>query len=141
MILLILIFIFGGVVLPIQPVPPIPQPQFYIEIARTPAQREKGLMFRESLPENNGMLFAFDDEAPRNFWMKNTLIPLDMIFMDKNGEVVSIQANVPPCNEQVTKTCPNYPSLAPARYVLEINAGLAQSHHIQPGSYMDICNL
>ncbi len=112
--------------------------QFGVEVARTATQRTRGLMFRKNLAQDQGMLFVFDDDAVRNFWMKNTLIPLDMIFVDKDGKVVSIQANALPCNEQVAKICPNYSSLVPARYVLEINAGLALSHAIRPGSRMDI---
>ncbi|MCX6733190.1 MAG: DUF192 domain-containing protein [Candidatus Peregrinibacteria bacterium] len=115
-----------------------PGVQFDVEVARTAAQRTRGLMFRESMPVNRGMIFVFDDDAVRNFWMKNTLIPLDMIFVDKDGQVVSVSANVQPCREKVSSACPNYASTEPARYVLEINAGLAHSHHIQKGSRMDI---
>lgn len=112
--------------------------QFDVEVARTAAQRTRGLMFRKSMPVDRGMIFVFNDDAVRNFWMKNTLIPLDMIFVDKDGQVVSVSANVQPCREKVPSSCPDYSSTKPARYVLEINAGLAQFHHIQPGSHMDI---
>lgn len=115
-----------------------PGVQFDVEVARTAAQRARGLMFRESLPVDHGMIFIFDDDAVRNFWMKNTLIPLDMIFVDKDRQVISVSANVQPCREKISSACPNYASIKPARYVLEINAGLAHSHHIQPGSRMDI---
>lgn len=115
-----------------------PGVQFGVEIARTAAERTRGLMFRESMPQDQGMLFIFDDDTPRNFWMKNTLISLDMIFVDKDGKVVSVRENVQPCREKDSSFCPTYSSVLPARYVLEINAGLAQFHHIQAGSRMDI---
>lgn len=110
--------------------------QFNVEIADTNAERARGLMFRKRLGQNRGMLFIFEDDSVRNFWMKNTLIPLDMIFVDSEGKVVSIQKNVPPCVDGTS--CPVYSSGAGARYVLEINAGLAQIHAIQPGTRMDI---
>ncbi len=115
-----------------------PGVQFGVEVARTVAQRARGLMFRKSMPQDQGMLFVFDDEVIRNFWMKNTLIPLDMIFVDKDGKVVSVRENVQPCREKDSSFCSTYSSVSPARYVLEINAGLAQFHHIQAGSRMDI---
>lgn len=115
-----------------------PGVQFGVEIAQTAAERTRGLMFRESMSQDQGMFFVFDDDTVRNFWMKNTLIPLDMIFVDKDGKVVSVSENVQPCKEKNSALCPSYSSILPARYVLEINAGLAQLHHIQTGSRMDI---
>lgn len=110
--------------------------QFNVEIADTPAERARGLMFRRKLPQNRGMLFIFEDDNVRNFWMKNTLIPLDMIFADSEGKVVSTRENVPPCVDGTS--CPVYSSGTGARYVLEINAGLAQAYDIRPGAQMDI---
>ena len=95
---------------------------FTIEIAEDEASREHGLMDRTKMDDDHGMLFIFEDDAPRAFWMKNTKIPLDMIFLDSARKVVSIQHDVPPC---VTERCPAYSSGAPARYVLELNAGQA----------------
>lgn len=99
---------------------------FMLEIADTPAERALGLMHRESLAENAGMLFVFSQEAPLNFWMKNTLIPLDILYIDSAGVVVDIQTMHPqpgvPDSELQT-----YPSAAPAQYALEINADLAES--------------
>jgi uncharacterized membrane protein (UPF0127 family) len=92
------------------------------EIADADDSRARGLMFRTSLPADEGMLFVFDTELPLSFWMKNTLIPLDMLYFDRNGRLVSIQRDVPPCR---TAYCPSFPSEAPARYVLEMNAGRA----------------
>lgn len=89
-------------------------------------------MFRESLAERHGMLFVFADEQPRSFWMKNMVIPLDMIFIDDDLTVVEVKRDVPPCAED---PCPSYKS-PPAKYVLEINAGLAREHDIDVGSVM-----
>src|SRR5690625_7253366 len=79
-------------------------------------------MFRDSLGKHSGMLFIFEREAQRAFWMKNTRIPLDIIYMDSRFRVVGISADTPPCRSRSGR-CPSYPSAAPARYVLAINAG------------------
>ena len=105
---------------------------FSVELALTSAARETGLMNRESLEQGSGMLFVFEDEVPRGFWMKNTLIPLDIIFLDKEMSVVEIKSDVPPC---ITDPCQTYVSL-PAQYVLEINSGGARTRGIVPGSSM-----
>ncbi|MBP7898437.1 DUF192 domain-containing protein [Candidatus Gracilibacteria bacterium] len=112
-----------------------PQYIFQVEIARTDAELEKGLMYRTSMPANHGMLFVFKDDAARTFWMKNTLIPLDMIFVDYQGNVVSILPNVPPCElpENQSRNCPTYPSQKPSRYVLELNAGVSQQLGLHDG--------
>ena len=103
--------------------------EFKVEVARTPAEKTKGLMYRAELPENHGMLFIFDKDSPRTFWMKNTLIPLDMIFINSQMKVVEVKSKVPPCRED---PCPSYPS-EPAMYVLEINGGLAERKGIVVG--------
>jgi len=102
---------------------------FALELVETPKEKEQGLMFRESLPKNQGMLFIFEDEARRMFWMKDTLIPLDMIFLNEGLEVVDVKNDVQPCKKD---PCPRYIS-KPARYVLEINSGLARTHGIEVG--------
>ena len=107
---------------------------FTVELARTVEEQEKGLMFRDSMPDNHGMIFLFDDQTERSFWMKNTLIPLDMIFLDKNMSVVEVKANVPPCKAD---PCEVYNS-KPAMYVLEINAGLSEKYIIVEGSKMSL---
>jgi uncharacterized membrane protein (UPF0127 family) len=94
--------------------------RYTIEIAADNASREHGLMDRTEMAADHGMLFVFDDDLPRTFWMKNTKIPLDMLFFDADNKLVSIAHNVPPC---VSDPCPGYSSGAPARYVLELNAG------------------
>jgi YVTN family beta-propeller protein len=102
----------------------------FVEVPDEEEEHMRGLMFRQHLPWNAGMLFAFDSEEPRAFWMKNTLIPLDMIFIDDNSEVVYIIENVPPCEQD---PCPSYPSEEPAQYVLEVNAGFVQQNGVQVG--------
>ncbi len=96
---------------------------FSVEIAQTEEQRMKGLMFRENFPEDAGMLFIFDEPGMHGFWMKNTLIPLDMIWLDDDMRVVYIEENALPCKEE---PCPVYFSGSSARYVLELNAGIAR---------------
>ncbi len=107
---------------------------FKVELAKTASEQAKGLMYRAELPEENGMLFVFDKDTPRTFWMKNTLIPLDMIFIDSKLEVVEVKANVMPCKED---PCPQYKSV-PAMYVLEINGGLAEKKAIKAGSFVTL---
>ncbi len=107
---------------------------YRVAVASTPEQHAKGLMNRTSLPPDSGMLFVFPDTTPRTFWMKNTLIPLDILFIDANMTLVTIYRNVPPCN---SVPCPTYPSNASIAYVLELNAGMADTVSIgQTISYM-----
>ena len=101
-----------------------------LELAVTQQEVAEGLMYRPSLPENRGMLFIFDDDRYPSFWMKNTLISLDLIFLDSAGSVVDIVANVPPC---ATDPCPTYSPRKPARAVLEVASGTAAAHGIEPG--------
>lgn len=107
---------------------------FELEVADSPEERTKGLMFRESMEERRGMIFLFDDEKLRHFWMKNTLIGLDMIFLDRDYKIVKIQANVPPCKEAETPVCPVYGSDLPAKYVVELNAGTAKKYGVREGN-------
>ena len=88
-------------------------------------------MFRESLPDRTGMLFLFADAAPHRFWMKNTMIPLDMIWMDGDGRVLFVSANTPPCKAD---PCPNYGPDVPAASVLEIAGGLAEKEKVTVGA-------
>ncbi len=95
---------------------------FAVEIADTSEKQALGLMFRDSMPADQGMIFIFPNEAPRSFWMKNTRIALDIMYFDKDLRLVSISADTQPCR---VSRCPSYPSIAPAMYVLELNAGTA----------------
>lgn len=92
---------------------------FSVEVMRTPDQQAKGLMFRRFLPDDRGMLFAFRRNEPIFMWMKNTYIPLDMVFIDRKGAVVSIAADTEPFSERTI------PSGGPAWAVVELNAGAA----------------
>lgn len=96
---------------------------FNVELALTDLQMARGLQFRKTLPRKNGMLFIFQKDGNYAFWMKDTLIPLDLIWLNAGREIVHIAKDVPPCRQD---PCPNYKPGAPSRYVLEINAGLAQ---------------
>lgn len=100
---------------------------FTVEVARTDAERERGLMFRKTLASNRGMLFVFSDDVPRRFWMKNTLISLDMIFVDRDGVIVNI-AHAVPCGSagSAADSCSVYSSEKFARYVVEVRAGTAK---------------
>ena len=97
--------------------------RYAIEIADDDAERARGLMFRDALPTGHGMLFIHDAEEPQAYWMKNTKIPLDILYFDDERKLVAQQRDVPPCS--LGDGCPSYPSDAPARYVLELNAGEA----------------
>jgi uncharacterized membrane protein (UPF0127 family) len=104
-----------------------------LEIADTNETREDGLSDRESLASTTGMLFIFPVSDKWAFWMQDTLIPLDMIWMDENYKVVYIKANVQP------ETFPeSFAPLTPARFVLEVNAGFAAENHISVGSVLKI---
>ncbi len=107
--------------------------RFSIEVAADDASREHGLMDRTSMPADHGMLFVFPDSEIRTFWMKNTLIPLDMLFFDSNRRLVTLLHDVPPCKAD---PCPIYPSTAPARYVLELNAGTAAKLGVRIGDVL-----
>jgi uncharacterized membrane protein (UPF0127 family) len=96
--------------------------RFKVEIADDESSRMRGLMFRDTLAEDRGMLFIFERQQPLAFWMKNTKVPLDIIYFDDERRLVSV-STAPPCT---TPQCPNYPSAAPARYTLELKAGTAR---------------
>jgi len=102
--------------------------RFLVELAVTREEQARGLMFRKTLNDRAGMFFIFDGEDLRHFWMRNTLIPLDMIFIDRNFMVVDIHKDAKPLDEKVIS------SRKPARYVLEINAGKAGKCRIKKGT-------
>ncbi len=108
---------------------------FNVDLAVSREEQARGLMFVESMPANRGMLFIFPGEAPRSFWMKNTRIPLDILYFDSDLALVSLWQNVRPC---AADPCPSYPSRAPARYVLELNAGMAASLGVERGDQLEL---
>ena len=105
--------------------------RYAVEIADDNEERARGLMFRDELPADHGMLFVHDREEPLAYWMKNTKIPLDILYFDTQRRLVAQQRDVPPCT--LGDGCPPYPSQAPARYVLELNAGQAEQLKLQAG--------
>lgn len=97
--------------------------RFTVEVADDAEERARGLMFRDALPREHGMLFVFERAEPQAFWMRNTRIALDILYFDAQRRLVSVAEGVPPCT---TPQCPSYPSDGPARFTLELNAGLAR---------------
>ncbi len=109
--------------------------RFSAEFATDAPSREHGLMMRTTLAPDHSMLFVFSQAAPQAFWMKNTLIPLDILYFDTDRRLVSMQLDVPPCKAD---PCPLYPSDAPARYVLELSAGTARRIGAKTGDELKI---
>lgn len=99
------------------------------EIASSLEERRLGLMFRESLPKDRGMLFILDFKESSSFWMKNMQFPLDIIWIDKDKVISEIMQNVLPCS----KSCPDLIPQQQASFVLEVNAGFVQKHRIKAG--------
>ena len=92
------------------------------EVASTPAQRARGLMFRDKLSPGEGMVFIFPEPGIHSFWMKNTLIPLDIVWLDAGGQIVHLAPGVPPC---AADPCPSVVPIRPSAWVLEVAAGEA----------------
>ncbi len=101
-----------------------------IELAQDDSQRQLGLMYRDTLAENQGMLFLFDNEEVRSFWMKNTILSLDMVFVNARSEIVTIHKYTTPYTEEA------YESTKPAKYVLEVNAGYTDKRKISVGDHI-----
>lgn len=113
--------------------------EFNTELAITANEQRKGLMFRQQMANNEAMLFIYPQPRKVAFWMRNTLIPLDMLFFNGDGELVEIKENIPPCK---SKDCPTYPAKDPnIKYVLEINAGQSQLLDIQVGDRLYGCGI
>jgi len=98
-----------------------------IEIADTDDKRTTGLMFRDRMDETQGMLFIFPEESEQAFWMKNTILPLDIIFVNSKMDIVKIQKNAEPYSEK------SLPSVKPAQYVVEVNAGYCDKFGVKDG--------
>lgn len=109
--------------------------ELQIELADNTFEHQTGLMYRKHLDQNKGMLFIFDNTIMRSFYMKNTYISLDLIYIDANNTIVSIVKNAEPLNEQ------SLPSEAPAKYVLEINGGLSDTWNLQAGDKINYSKL
>lgn len=104
---------------------------FTFEIANTDSTRMRGLMKRDSMPADHGMIFVFPDEAERSFWMRDTRFPLDILFVDASGKVVSVRAMKP---YDLSST----PSDGPAKYAIELNAGAAERAGVKAGDVLGI---
>ena len=104
-----------------------------VEVAADDDTRQQGLMYRDRLPDDRGMIFIFSRTGDYPFWMKDTLIPLDMIWIDDQRRIVHIARNVPPCKAD---PCPSYPPNAQATYVLEVAGGGAARHHLREGDIL-----
>jgi uncharacterized protein len=102
-----------------------------LEIAATPVTRERGLMYRRELPDGHGMLFVFDADANHEFWMKNTLIPLDMIFITVDGQVAGVHKNATPMSTAGISVG------TPSRYVLEVPGGWAERQGVAVGDRVE----
>lgn len=107
-----------------------------VEYAKTQKELSDGLMNRPLLGKFSGMFFVFADKKYRSFWMKNILIPLDLIFVSSNGRINEI-ATLEPCLKDI-EYCPTYNSKIPAQYVIEVNAGFAQNNNITEGDILEI---
>lgn len=103
-------------------------PSLRVELALNDQDRAHGLMYRPTLGDDEGMLFSWTDERQRSFWMKNTCLALDMLFIAGDGTISGILENVPPWNESPSRTVP-----CPAAHVLEVRAGWTRTYGVQPG--------
>jgi uncharacterized protein len=110
---------------------PIGSKTFTLEIANTEETMARGLMHRDSMPADHGMIFVFDNEEPRSFWMRNTRIPLDIIYLDTGGKVVSVKSMKPYDETPVS-------SDGPARYAIELNMGAATEAGVKKGDVLSI---
>lgn len=110
-----------------------------VELAISQDEQSLGLMYRDHMDQNHGMVFPYNKPQSLNFWMKNTLIPLDIIFLDENRKVVNI-AKAMPCKEDELP-CEIYRSTAPAMYVLEVNQGVAEKHKLKIGDELEFVHM
>lgn len=107
------------------------------EMAKNPEQQQKGLMYRKQMPPDHGMLFIFDNEEVRNFWMKNTFIPLSIGFFNNKKELIDIQDMTPVVSEMQTDI-PSYQSTGPAKYALEVNLGWFKKNKVRLGNKLNL---
>ena len=107
------------------------------ETMRTDIELVKGLMFRESLAANRGMLFVHPEENVFHYWMYQTKIPLDIIWMDHDRRIVEMSLDTPPCKSSSAKECPNYGGNDKSKLVLEVNAGIAKNNGLKVGDTLD----
>jgi len=111
--------------------------QINAEMMRREIELMRGLMFRESLPPNRGMLFIHPKEDIYHYWMYQTKIPLDLIWMDRNHRIVEMSLDTPPCKSSSARQCPNYGGNIKSMYALEVNAGIARKNGLKTGDTLD----
>jgi uncharacterized membrane protein (UPF0127 family) len=109
--------------------------KIYADLADTPRKQADGLMWRPQLNESEGMLFVFGSEGNLSFWMKNMLIPIDIVFITSDMKIITVHKSVPPCP---ANPCKSYASSTPAKYALEVRAGFCERHGVQPGDSISI---
>jgi len=109
-----------------------------VRIADRPADQMRGLMFVANLPDDEGMLFLFQEEAPRSFWMKNCLMPIDMVWLDRSFRIVDITHSAPPCQAD---PCPEFAPRVPAQNVLEVRGGLAREKGLKEGDTLVVVGI
>ena len=123
-------------ILPVDPAPLVAETDqgkksFAVEIADEPEERRRGLMFRERMPEGQGMLFVFEQTQPLGFWMMNTILPLDLLFISEKGKVLAILPGEPFSTDTISPG-----PTVPARFVLELNRGTAEAMGIEEGDML-----
>lgn len=111
---------------------------YALEVVADQESRAQGLMYRDHLRPNTGMLFIFAEDGEYAFWMKNTLIPLDMLWISADQKLVHIKHDVQPCK---VEDCPSYPPGVDARYVLELAAGEGKKHNLKAGDKLVIAGI
>ena len=111
--------------------------RFRAEVVTKPFDMARGMMFRDSLPADRGMLFIHQEPGLYQYFMYQTRIPLDIIWLDQNRLVTEIAASTPPCKDTSASRCPQYGGTRRSLYVLELNAGIAAKHGLKPGDRLD----
>ena len=109
----------------------------HAETMRSDIELLKGMMFRDILPPDRGMLFVHPEEATFHYWMYQTRLPLDIIWMDRNHRIVEMSQNTPPCKSVSAKACPNYGGNFKSQFVMEVNAGVAAKNKLKAGETLD----
>jgi uncharacterized membrane protein (UPF0127 family) len=138
---LISLSMFGEKAFAKMPVAKVGENVIKLEVAATEAEVERGLMYRTSMPEDQGMVFFLDEHntgsGPTTFWMYHTLIPLDMMFI-KDGKIHKLFQNVPPCRSENAQECPQYSAGTKIPIVIEVNGGYCARHHIKEGDAVNL---
>ncbi len=107
-----------------------------VEVMTSPTDMGRGMMFRDSLAPDRGMLFIHSSPGNYKYWMYQVRIPLDIVWLDQFRRVVEISANTPPCKTRASE-CPNYGGNARAQFVLELGGGMAEKYNLKPGDTID----